>query len=145
MAGSGPAAKDSGARRRSLPPARGEWLDLPPVKHEIPKLPPRGRARGRWSARTKRAWNRWWTDRASTQWSEADLDLVEHLADVHEEFVRAPKASLAAEDRQLRDLLGLSPKGKQDRRWRVPPTAPEVEAEPAGVTALDDYRRQLAG
>lgn len=72
------------------------------------------------------------------------MELVEHLADVVEAFVRSNKASLAAEARQLRDSLGLTPKGKQDRRWRVPAEVAEPET-PAGVTALDDYRRELAG
>ena len=42
-----------------------------------------------------------------------------HLADVYEQWIRQPSASIAAEVRQLRDNLGLSPKGRQDRRWRI--------------------------
>jgi hypothetical protein len=67
----------------------------------------------------------------STRWSAADRDLVLHLADVYEHWARQPSASIAAEVRQLRDNLGLSPKGRQDRRWRL------MEAE---LVELDDHR-----
>lgn len=120
MAGKGPPPKDGGQRRRQNDPARGDWTELrADDKPKVPKLPARGRGRGAWSPRTRRAWTRWWSDPVAKMWGEADEDLVEHLADVYEEWVRTSTASLAAETRQLRDSLGLTPKGRQDRRWRI--------------------------
>jgi hypothetical protein len=120
MAGRGPAPKAVGARRNRSAPQRGEWKDLGPPRHKVPGLPKRGEGRGSWSPRTRRAWVAWWSDPVSSEWSPSDVELVEHLADVMEEWVRDPGTSgRAAEVRQLRDVLGLTPKGRQDRRWRV--------------------------
>lgn len=119
MAGRGPPPKATAARRRRVEPGRGDWVILRTHGIEPPALPPRGRGRGRWSALTRAAWSTWWSDPASTQWSEGDRDLVLHLAEVFEEWVRRRTPSLAGEVRQLRDHLGLSPKGRQDRRWTI--------------------------
>lgn len=146
MAGTGRAPKNNGERRHRGEPQRGDWTDLrPTARRKPPPLPTRGRGRGSWSPRTRRAWKSWWSDPASLRWSAADVDLVEHLADVYEEWVREPRSSMAAEVRQLRDSLGLTPKGKQDRRWRVVAEAEVVQEQPASVTAIDDYRRELGG
>lgn len=136
MAGKGKAPKAADDRRNRAAPQRGDWVELRPAANPtIPALPARGSGRGRWSARTQRAWRAWWTDPASTRWGDADKDLAEHLADVYEAFVREPTASLAGEVRQLRDSLGLTPKGRQDRRWVI------VQAD---VVDLDTEREQRA-
>jgi hypothetical protein len=54
-------------------------------------------------------------------WGPADLEALRQLVVLHHEFesdVRA-RLSVAREVRQRQDDLGLSVKGKQDRRWRV--------------------------
>lgn len=127
MPGRGPAPKPASQRRNANPKVRGEWIDLTEPVGKVPKLPNRGRGRGHWSARTRRAWKAWWSDPASTQWGPADIDLVEHLADVMEAWVRDSRINAASEIRQLRDHLGLTPKGRQDRRWRLPGAADVVE------------------
>lgn len=130
MAGRGRAPKPKSERRNRAEPRRGDWTDLVPTTREKPpELPARGAGRGGWSPRTRRAWGNWWSDPASTQWSESDVDLVEQLADVYEEWVRKPTSGMASEVRQLRDSLGLTPKGRQDRRWRIAPAAEVVELE----------------
>jgi hypothetical protein len=58
----------------------------------------------------------------------AEVQLAVDLAYVYEQWVQEPTAALAAEIRQRQDGLGLSPKGKQDRRWRVTAAAEEREA-----------------
>lgn len=144
MAGTGRAPKEKSTRRNTASPQRGEWIELPnppPLPKRGKPMPIRGKGRGKWSSRTRRAWTAWWTDPASTQWGPADVALLEHLADVFEEWVREPRSNMAGEVRQLSDSLGLTPKGKQDRRWRVPP--PATKGQPAGVTALADYRKAL--
>jgi len=115
-----PGPPPKSARRRRNEPASGDWVEIrAPKRRRVPRLPARGRGQGRWSPRTTRAWRAWWTDPVSTRWGDADRDLVLHLADVYEHWIREPTASIAAEVRQLRDNLGLSPKGRQDRRWRL--------------------------
>lgn len=137
MAGRGPAPKAPAERRNHHEPQRGDWTLLLPPTRKPPALPPRGKTRGIWSARTRAGWKAWWSDPASTQWSEADRELVLHLADVYEEWIRTGTASFAAEVRQLRDHLGLTPKGRQDRRWKIvtadviPLEQPRDDAPPA--------------
>ena len=125
MAGRGPAPKPASQRRNKNEKQRGDWLDIRYPTSAPPELPDRGEGRGSWSVRTRRAWVAWWSDPASTQWTPGDVELVEHLADVMEGWVREPEtAGRATEVRQLRDVLGLTPKGRQDRRWRI--AEPEV-------------------
>lgn len=135
----GPAPKPKSQRVNRNEKLRGELTKIFPPSGKPPSLPARGKGRGQWSARTRRAWEAWWSDPASTMWGPGDVDLVEHLADVYEEWVRVPKAAFAAEARQLRDLLGLTPKGKQDRRWVVAPPAEvhDFEEAKAGRSAAD--------
>lgn len=134
---SGFAPKDPGVRRNRVKPARGEWIDLPVATHPVPALPKRAAGTGRWSALTKSAWTSWWSDPASTQWSEADVGSLEAVVFLMEDFYRG-EYKVAAEIRLRTDGLGLTQKGKRDLRWRIVAAAPAV---PDGtVTALDDYR-----
>lgn len=148
MAGRGPAPKPSGARRNKSAPRRGDWEELRPPEGDPPKLPPRGKGRGSWSERTRRAWNAWWSDPVSTKWTPSDRELVEHLADVFEEWVRDPEtAGRATEVRQLRDVLGLTPKGRQDRRWSIAPPADveDLEEHRSAADRMEDLRKRAAG
>lgn len=125
MAGQGPAPAEK--RRRRNIPARGEWVDLPPLtKPILPTLPRRAKRAGGWSARTRSAWKAWRTDPVTTQYGPAEIQAAIDLAYLYEEMVRG-KLSLLPEIRQMQDRLGLNPKGKRDLRWRVP-ASPEVEA-----------------
>lgn len=127
MAGRGPAPKHPSQRRNRAAPQRGEWHDLPPL--EGPVLPEI--TEGVWSERTLSAWAAWRSDPATQMYSPADVQLAIDLAYVYEQWVDEPSAALASEIRQRLDGLGLSPKGKQDRRWRI--AAEEID-EPAAVS-----------
>lgn len=117
---SGPAPKAKEARRRVNVPARGEWTNLERRVLPVPDVPA-----GEWHARAVESWRLWWSDPAASQWDESqEAELVELLALSHEFWcgntARAPEMRLRA------DGLGLTLKGKQDRRWRVvPPETPE--------------------
>lgn len=126
MAGRGRAPKDASQRRNHHEPQRGEWVDLPPLtkKGVLPDLP-----KGTWSTRTESAWEAWRADPATGMYGPAEVQLIVDLAYIYELWVMEPTAALAAELRQRQDGLGLSPKGKQDRRWRVVAKAP-VNTEP---------------
>lgn len=115
MAGRGFAPKPAATRRNTSAPQRGEWVTLRPVKKSVAgKLPG-----GDWSERTRAAWKAWSADPATGMYGPAELQLLVDLAFIYELWVREPTAALAAELRQRQDGLGLSPKGKQDRRWQV--------------------------
>lgn len=129
MPGRGRAPKPTNERRNQSKPQRGDWQELSAPVEKIPDLPKRGEGRGSWSARTRRAWDNWWSDPVSPQWGPADIDLVEQLADVYEEWIRKPTSGMAGEVRQIRDSLGLTPKGRQDRRWFLAPPAEVVPIE----------------
>jgi hypothetical protein len=139
----GPVPKPAGERRNRNAKIRGEWIEIREPTKGAPPLPKRGNGRGQWSARTRKAWKAWWKDPASTQWGPGDIDLVEHLADVYEEWIRSGRAAHAGETRQLRDQLGLSPKGKQDRRWKVAGEAEVVDIPTRGSAAerMEKLRR----
>lgn len=132
MAGRGPAPKAPEDRRRRNAPTGGEWVTLPELTTAVlPALPTRGKGRGSWSARTRAAWNAWRSDPVTSQYGPADVQLAVDLAWLYEEWVREPTAALAAEIRQRQDALGLTPKGRQDRRWRLEPRADVVPIEAA--------------
>jgi hypothetical protein len=135
VAGRGPAPKAFEQRRNHHEPVRGEWTPLAPLERSVlPALP-----REKWSARTKRAWEAWRKDPATGMYGPAEVQLAVDLAYVYEQWVGEPTAALAAEIRQRQDGLGLSPKGKQDRRWRVSAVVVEPERE-AEVTELRPLR-----
>lgn len=131
MAGAGKAPKAPSERRNRTPPQRGEWIELPASAGTKPPALPKRPKGFAWSPRSKQAWRSWWTDPVSSQWSDGDRDMVLHLLYVHESWVRDPTVSAAAEIRQLRDNLGLSPKGRQDRRWRILPIAEVADLDKA--------------
>ncbi len=130
----GPAPKPAHLRRNRNEKMSGEWKQVTGPVGKPPKMPARGEGRGKWSSRTTRAWKAWWSDPVSSEWTTSDKDLVEHLADVYEEWVREPQAAKAGEVRQVREHLGLTPKGRQGRRWTVGEPA-EVVDLPQGSAA----------
>lgn len=79
-------------------------------------------------------------------WDDTDVQTLIMLLVAIDTFYLDPKPTAMAQIRVMKDSLGLSPKGRQDRRWRLPAglTDEELEAPPAGVTSLADRRRRLA-
>jgi hypothetical protein len=134
MAGRGRAPKPASERRNRTEPQRGDWVDLLPLeKSVLPNLPKEHLV----CKRTKSAWEAWRKDPATAMFGPAEVQLCVDLAYVYETWVNDPTASLAAELRQRQDGLGLSPKGKQDRRWRVVRGEAEVsQIRPASVHRL---------
>lgn len=126
MPGTGPAPKHPDRRVNRAPKARGEWVVLPDTKIKRPALP-RPTPKGGWSEAAKREWDRFWASPMANMWDESDMGLVEQLLWLVDQFWDKPTASLNKEIRQLRDYLGLTPKGRQDRRWKLPD---EWEGEP---------------
>lgn len=135
----GPAPKPPEQRRNRTPPGAGEWLTLPPLERDVlPDLP-----EGVWSERTMRAWAAWRADPVTSQYGSADIQLAIDLAYLYEDWVRDPTAAKASEVRQRQDSLGLSPKGRQDRRWRLAPVAEVVPIADAPKVSAKDRMREL--
>lgn len=138
MAGTGFAPKDKSERRRTNKPLRGDWVEISaPKKPVIPTL--QQVEKGTWHARTKATWDAWRKDPATTQWTSAELAFAIDTIYLFEEYVTEGPASLAGELRLRQDTLGLTPKGKQDRRWRV---ADEAPASASGPTPGDEVARR---
>jgi hypothetical protein len=132
MAGRGPAPKALEQRRNHHEPLRGEWTTVAAgAKSKLPALP-----KDSWSPRSKRAWEAWRKDPVTSLYGPAEAQLALDLAYIYEQWVQEPTAALAGEIRQRQDGLGLSPKGKQDRRWRVVADAPMVDEGDAEVVVL---------
>lgn len=127
MAGRGPAPKES--RRRANRPARGEWVDLPPLERVVLRDLPEGE----WPVETLEMWAAWQADPVSTQWSSSDVEYAVATARIH----ASGPISRASEIRLRMDSLGLTPKGKRDLRWRIQAVkVAEVEQPAAEVRRL---------
>lgn len=120
-------------RRRYNQPSRGEWIDLPerldePVLRE-------------WDDRftiSPGLWAAWRRDAVGSQYTDADIGGLEHLAVTWEE------RSFADRDRQM-DKFGLTPKGRRDLRWRTPLEASQqadANAKTAQIRRLRVVARQ---
>lgn len=134
MAGTGRAPKPKEQRRNKTQPSRGEWIDIGPL--EAPVLPEAPDESIVWSDRTMRAWAAWRSDPVTSQYGPADIQAVIDLAFIYEEWVGG--RNCADEVRQRQDRLGLNPKGKQDRRWRIvedSDTSPQRRSAPASSSS----------
>src|SRR5690242_1653626 len=104
MAGQGRAPKSADQRRNRNQLRRGDWVTLvPQTDVKVPELPEPPGGAEKWSERTTKAWGNWWRDAASQMWTGADIDLLEHLAYVHEQWVLKGSASLLTEIRYVRE------------------------------------------
>lgn len=119
MAGRGRAPKLKDERRNTSAPRRGEWLEISPPTAPAPPLP-----LGEWHPQAMASWEHWWSDPAATQWEDSQFAEVVELLALTNEFWNGNTVR-AAEMRLRSEALGLTAKGKQDRRWRV--VAPAVE------------------
>jgi hypothetical protein len=113
MAGQGPAPADQ--RRRRNQPARGEWVDLPPLEAPVlPELPELGGDED-WKPMTRISWAAWRTDPVTQMYSPSDIQYALDAIRLYDAMTQ----STANEVRLRMDALGLTPKGKKDLRWRV--------------------------
>lgn len=133
MPGRGPAPKDASERRRTNKPARGDWEELSagPLKGKarvLGVLPKRGRMEKPWHPRTRKAWDAWRSDPATTKWTAADFDSALTVAEEYDTWAYEGGVSRLAEIRKWLDGLGLTSKGKRDNRWRI---VAEEEVAPA--------------
>lgn len=115
MAGRGPAPKKREQRRNQNPKPAGDWVQLPKdgFQGHIPSVAGLGLNKD-----SQRWWRTIWRSPMATQWSEADIPALKELAVLRERLMDG-KISVAAEVRLRTDLFGLTPAGRQSRRWVV--------------------------
>jgi hypothetical protein len=133
MAGRGPVPKPTTQRRTRHKPQRGEWQATPGIgwQHGPIPEPPDGLLPA-----SEAAWQAWMASWWAANWYPGDLPflwLVIKLFDAVEQGWAG--AALRTELRQLMDNAGISPKGRQDRRWQPP----KADVEPASKQATSRY------
>jgi hypothetical protein len=139
MAGRGPAPASQ--RRRRNEPARGDWIDLPPL--EAPVLPDLPRlAEGEWPMGARLKWSAWQADPVTQIWTPADISFAVDTIRLY--VVMTP--SSANEVRLREDGLGLTPKGKRDLRVRIAAAEDGPPELPRGrpPKATSDRRARLS-
>lgn len=78
------------------------------------------------SKTAKEWWDEVWQFPVATMWTDQDIPGLLELAVLRDRLMDG-KVSVAAEVRQRSEAFGLTPKGRQDRRWRlVHNTAEEI-------------------
>ena len=119
MAGHGPAPKAS--RRRRTEPLRGDWV-APGDTHwqygEVPE-PPEGLMPA-----ALEAWNIWFGAWFAAFWKREDIPGIRQIIRLYDQVERG-EFQRASELRLSMDTYGITPKGQQDRRWRLPDSKPE--------------------
>jgi hypothetical protein len=137
-----PIPKPKNQRRNRNPKRAGEWVLLPEggYRGPIPSTADLGLSR-----EAQQWWRTIWRSPMATQWIEADVPALIELA-ILRDRLREGQISLAAEVRLRSDLFGLTPAGRQQRRWVIT----EKDAERAGfvndqVADLREKRAQRVG
>jgi hypothetical protein len=116
MAGHGPAPKPRDQRRNRNAKQAGDWVLLPREGYQgpIPTLPKKlGLDKD-----THAWWKTIWRSPMATQWTDEDVSALIELAILRERLLDG-KISVAAEVRLRTDLFGLTPAGRQQRRWMI--------------------------
>jgi hypothetical protein len=118
MAGKGPAPKDLGKRTRRGAPTRGEWEELLPLTKPILPTLPRDED---WKNRTVKLWKAWRKDPVTQTYGPSEIAMAVELAYLVNKAVTNTRGPITiwGEIRQWMDRLGLTPKGKQDLRYRI--------------------------
>ena len=118
MAGKGPTPTkpDERRRRNTDPPARGEWASADGVgwQHGPIPEPPDGLL-----APSVVAWEAWFRGWVAAHWDPQDLPALHVVVGLYDQVERG-EFQLVREFRHWMDGYGLTPKGRQDRRW-IPP------------------------
>jgi hypothetical protein len=112
----------------------GDWVQLPKEGYQgpIPSVAGLGL-----NKESRRWWRKIWRSPMATQWVEGDIPALQELAVLRERLMDG-KISIAAEVRLRSDLFGLTPSGRQSRRWIIS----DEDLERAGII-LDDQLTYL--
>lgn len=143
MAGMGRTPKLPEERRNRAVPRAGEWQQLPKegYKGPIPSLKGLGLAPA-----THAWWKKIWRTPMATMWQPGDVPALIELATLRERLMDG-KVTVAPEVRLRSDEFGLTPKGRQERRWLVVDEPLHLEEEPTDelVARRRERKQRLAG
>jgi hypothetical protein len=118
-----------------------EWTEVEDVRFAGgPKLPRTNPGEATWPTHTKRWWQAVSTMPHCVLWSEEDWQFAFDTAYVHAAFAKGD-LRVATELRNREKVMGTTVDFRRDLRIRY--VEPKIEAR-AGVTAIDEYRRQIA-
>ena len=90
---------------------------------------------------SRETWDIWMRAGFAAYWGPEDVPVLRMVIQLYDMVERgAASASLRAEFRQLADNYGITPKGRQDRRWTRPvgdqAVAPAAETKPSRYAHL---------
>jgi hypothetical protein len=135
MAGNGPAPKENRRRRNADVYGSAQTVVSDDGKLRGPALT------GVWSEQVRSWYDNWRRSPQAAAFVATDWMRLRMLAPLVESYLLSPHHMKLAEIRQNESLLGATLTDRLKARIKVEQPA---EAEiPAGVTALDDYRRAL--
>jgi hypothetical protein len=127
-----PIPKPKDQRRNRNPKRSGDWILLSETyKGKIPSVEGLG-----FGKEAKKWWRTIWRSKVATQWTDEDIPALIELALLRERLLDG-KLSVAAEVRLRSDQFGLTPSGRQQRRWMIT----EEDQERAGVIPSKGTRR----
>lgn len=151
MGGHGPPAKDPDTRQRRNKTTTGAAFEAEraAAADEIPDLPKLSRGR-KWDQTVLRWWERIWSSGLSTTWIDVDLDGLELIAYLRQDFARARKASerknIAAEIRLQERRYGLDVMSRRSLQLEaelVDPDPDDSDVRQRARSTRKDPRRDL--
>ena len=134
-----PIPKLKNQRRNRNPKLAGDWVQLPKEAHQVPIPSIAGLGLNKVS---QKWWRTIWRAPMATQWNEGDVPALIELA-ILRQLLMNGQVSVAAEVRLRSDLFGLTPAGRQQRRWMIT----DEDLERTGISLddqLTDLREQRA-
>jgi len=131
----GPAPKLPEQRRTRHKPRDGEWTPAPAEgwQHGKVPAPPTGISR-----EARAAWKDWFASWVASFWRPDDVHALRATILLYDAMLDRPSSSTATALGQYLDRFGLTPAGRQKRRW----LPPEEDHKPQETTTpSSDYRR----
>lgn len=98
-----------------------------------------------WSQAARAYWDTWRRSPQAKAFLATDWMRLRMLVPLVESYLMNPMPQKLAEIRQNESLLGATHTDRMRARIKVEKPAPDAGEPPAGVTALDEYRKSLAG
>lgn len=98
-----------------------------------------------WSPAARAYWDTWRRSPMAKCFLQTDWMRLRMVLPLVEDYLKKPTAMKLAEIRANESLLGATHADRLRARIKVERVNPDAPEVPVGVTALDEYRRSLAG
>lgn len=135
----GPAPAEN--RRRRNEPARGDWKPAEGVgwQHGPTPKAPQGLMKA-----SKDAWKTWMGSWIAAHWTPEDLPGLRQLVRLYDQVERG-EFQRSSELRLQMDTFGLTPKGRQDRRWKPPAKDEGTQPKSQPTSGRYGHLRDVSG